>query len=85
MAAAYHPIICALHPDTAVRTAHNGQNQPQDAVYAAVFSSEVPGAAGANNFRAALHLDYEHCGCWIWPELDAAFFLNHKLSLFSTL
>ena len=79
--AAYHPIICALHPDADIQTAQDADNTP----YAAVFSSEAINAASAGKIRAALRLDYEHCGCWVWPELDAAFFLNHKFSLFNQL
>ena len=77
-AAAYHPIVCSLHPDADVQIAQNAD----DAVYAAVFASD---AVNAEKVHTALRLDYEHCGCWLWPELDAAFFLNHKFSLFSQL
>ncbi len=81
-AEAYYPTICALHPDAGLHMAGQGRELAPDAAYAAVFS---PDAANSENIRAALRLDYEHCGCWFWPELDADFFLNHELSLFSTL
>lgn len=88
-AAAYHPVICALHPDADLRIIDSAQGLPDtdNVVYAAVFSSKNNDVTDpdAEKYPAALHLDYEHCGCWIWPELDAAFFLNHKLSLVSML
>ena len=78
----YSKTIGALHPDADLRVLDAGQAFVQNAAYAAVFS---PGTASHENIRAGLRLDYEHCGCWFWPELDADFFLNHELSLLSTL
>ena len=81
-AEAYYTTICALHPDADLHVPGQGRGLASNAAYAAVFSSD---SASSGNFRAPLRLDYKHCGCWFWPELDADFFLNHELSLFSTL
>ncbi len=79
-AGAYHNVISALHPDAALQVTEKNEGMPQNANqgYTAVFASE-PSSSYAH--ALALHLDYAHCGCWVWPELDAAFFLNHNFFL----
>ena len=84
VAEAYYPALCALHPDAKLHVASTGRERTLEApkTYSAVFSSEVSDLGEAST---GLHLDYEHSGCWIWPEVNAAFFLNHKFSLFTVL
>jgi hypothetical protein len=79
---AYHLTLNALHPDADLQLAQHEKQSPQNAseTHAVVFSNEPFTSTG---FDPALHMDYEHCGCWIWPELDVKFFLNHTFSLFN--
>jgi hypothetical protein len=75
---AYYSTLNTLHPDANLYLAQNKTAQGVNSAYAVVFSNEPLTDA---DFSPALHLDYEHCGCWIWPELDVTFFLNHTFSL----
>ena len=81
-AKAYHAALAELHPDAELSAAQAEQALPQSTTedYDAVFMAESSRPPLGN---AALCLDYRHCGCWIRPELGAAFFLNHNFSLFS--
>ena len=83
-AKAYHAVLVALHPDADLHVAQGEEALPQnmEGAYAAVLSEKNSAPLRCDT---ALRLDYEHCGCWIWPELNAAFFLNHSFSLFSKL
>lgn len=80
LSASYHELISALHPDADLRLAGKNEAalQNADRGYAAVFT---PKASASLTHSSALHMDYAHCGCWIWPGMDAAFFLNHNFSL----
>lgn len=75
---AKHSILKALHPDALFESESpdKGKKEP----YAAVFHSKGKDGLGAQ-FTAQLHLDDEHSGCWLWPELSTDFFLNHFFTL----
>lgn len=83
-AKAYHDVLGALHPDADLCVAQEEKALPQntEGAYAALVAEKNSPSLLCNS---TLCLDYEHCGCWIWPGLDAAFFLNHNFSLFSKL
>lgn len=76
-------ILSALHPDAGFEFL-SGEGKAKDAaaneVYDAVFYPAGENAR-ADTPGAPLCLDYEHSGCWFWPQLSAAFFLNHAISL----
>ncbi len=78
-------ILSALHPDARLEILRNGRDlkTQTDEAYAAIFLPEDENMR-AGRLNAPLCLDYEHSGCWLWPELDAAFFLNHAFTLRTT-
>ena len=76
----YYQTLCALHPDAEIRLDQGedaGAHSAANAYDAVLAQAEAAGQAD----DGALHMDYEHCGCWIWPELGATFFVNHSFSL----